>query len=184
MAIYPRVIYKITHNVTGRMYIGSTGRFEKRIEEHLTALRGHKHAVEDMQMDFDVYGDNFSVEIIGRMNSIAEAKKEYELMDKYCSRVRGVGYNYRDNHARSNNSTRRPYRERSTTIYRNVKAEMALVDLTLADVAVKLGVTIGTLSSWLTGNRPITLKNAARIKKIIGSELPLEILFKNFEEAS
>lgn len=62
-------------------------------------------------------------------------------------------------------------------IYQNVREEMDRVGLTIADTAVKLGVTTGTLLAWLTGDRPITVRNAAKLKKVIGSDLPLEILF-------
>lgn len=98
MAIYPRVIYKITHTVTKRVYIGSTGRFERRIALHMNALRSGRHTVADMQQDYNNYGDHFTVEIVGHIQNISESKKEYEVMDACKSRVRGLGYNYNDNH--------------------------------------------------------------------------------------
>lgn len=98
MAIYPRVIYKISHDITKRMYIGSTASFKRRITLHMNALRSGRHTVEDMQKDFYEYGDHFTVEIIGEIQNIGESRKEYDFMDKYHSRIRGVGYNYKDNH--------------------------------------------------------------------------------------
>lgn len=99
MAIYPRVIYMITHNVTKRMYIGSTGNFNTRMRIHLNALRSGRHSIEDMQKDFDDYGEDYTIEILDEINSSESFRKEYDYMDNYKSRIRGLGYNYKDNHA-------------------------------------------------------------------------------------
>lgn len=99
MAIYPRVIYMITHNVTKRMYIGSTGRINKRIPCHLYKLRSGKHHIEDMQQDFNTYGEDYTIEILDEINIGESFRKEYDYMGLYKSRVRGIGYNYKDNHA-------------------------------------------------------------------------------------
>ena len=88
----------ITHNVTKRRYIGKTNNFEWRIYQHLTALRSHRHYNEDMQRDFNLYGENYTIEIVDTVNSYQERMKEYQAMDKYQSYVRGLGYNYNDNH--------------------------------------------------------------------------------------
>lgn len=99
MAIYPRVIYMITHNVTKRMYIGSTGKFNARIKIHLNALRSGRCRIEDMQKDFDMYGEDYTIEILDEIKTIESFRKEYDYMDLYKSRIRGIGYNYLDNHA-------------------------------------------------------------------------------------
>lgn len=99
MAIYPRDVYIITHNVTKKMYIGSSGIFDKRIKLHLNALRSGRHPIEDMQSDFDIYGEDYTIEILDRIDSVKEFRKEYDYMDLYKSRVRAIGYNYKDNHA-------------------------------------------------------------------------------------
>jgi hypothetical protein len=54
-----------------------------------------------MQNDFDLYGDDYTVEILDEIESIKSFRKEYDYMDLYKSRIRGVGYNYKDNHALS-----------------------------------------------------------------------------------
>lgn len=68
-------------------------------------------------------------------------------------------------------------------MYRNAKAEMVRAGLTLERVSEALGCTTGTLSLWLNGKYAITLTNAKRFKEIVGSDMPLEELFKKFEEA-
>lgn len=93
---YPRKVYAIRHNVTGRVYIGSSHRVDKRFVQHINALRSHKHPVEDMQADFDQYGEDFSMTILEHIAEPTDKYKEYDWMRKNRSYVRGVGYNYRD----------------------------------------------------------------------------------------
>lgn len=66
-------------------------------------------------------------------------------------------------------------------MYRNARAEMVRAGLKLEDVATEMDMTISTLSQKLNGKYPITLIEAKRFKKIVKSDLPIEILF---EEAS
>ena len=68
-------------------------------------------------------------------------------------------------------------------MYRNAKAEMVRAGLTLEKMAPLMGMAINTLSMKLNGKSPITVNEATRFKKIVGSEMPLEELFKTFEEA-
>lgn len=93
---YPRKVYAIRHNVTNRVYIGSSCHIDKRFAEHISALRGHRHPVEDMQADFDRYGDDFSLTVLDYIGTEADKNKEYEWMKKNQSYIRGIGYNYND----------------------------------------------------------------------------------------
>lgn len=93
---YPRKVYAIRHNVTNRVYIGSSCHIDKRFAEHISALRAHRHPVEDMQADFDRYGDDFSLTVLDHIGTEADKNKEYEWMKKNQSYIRGIGYNYND----------------------------------------------------------------------------------------
>ena len=95
---YPRKVYAIRHNVTDRVYIGSSCNVDKRFKEHLYALKAHNHVVDDMQRDYDEYGEDYTFTILDRINDSSEDEKEYEWMDKHQSFVRGIGYNYKDHH--------------------------------------------------------------------------------------
>lgn len=66
-------------------------------------------------------------------------------------------------------------------MYRNAKAEIVRAGLTLEMIAAEMDIAIGTLSQKLNGKYPITLNEAKKFKKIVKSDLPIEILF---EEAS
>lgn len=68
-------------------------------------------------------------------------------------------------------------------MYREVLAEMKRQKLTGANMAEALGVTPGTWSQKVNGNYPFTFREAVKVKKILKTELPLEELFKEYEEA-
>lgn len=94
---FPRKVYAIQHNVTKKIYVGSSNNVENRYLNHIYALRKHKHGVEDLQQDYDEYGEDFSLFILDEINCYEERKKEFEWMKKYNTLTRGVGYNYKDN---------------------------------------------------------------------------------------
>ena len=97
--IIPRQVYVIKHNVTNKMYVGSSGKLKDRIANHMYLLRAGNHPVEDMQKDFNEFGEDYTVEILDEINSIDESNKEYEWMNKLQSNIRGTGYNYKDHTA-------------------------------------------------------------------------------------
>lgn len=92
----PRKIYSIRHNETNRVYVGSSANLKHRIANHLQRLRTHTHHIEDMQSDFDKYGENYTIKVLDEIIEYEDRIKEYEWMEKLNSRVRGIGYNYLD----------------------------------------------------------------------------------------
>lgn len=60
----PRIIYAIQHNVTKRIYVGSSANVENRYWNHMNNLRNHKHNIEDMQSDYDNYGEDYSLYLL------------------------------------------------------------------------------------------------------------------------
>ena len=93
---YPRTVYLIRHNKTKRIYIGSSNRPEQRFKSHMDALRSGRHPVEDMQSDFDLYGEDYTVEFLEVITKYEDRNHEYKWMKKYNSHIRGIGYNYKD----------------------------------------------------------------------------------------
>ena len=93
-----RVVYAIIHNVTGRIYIGSSERVKWRIKEHLNLLRKHKCKNRLMQSDFDTYGEKYSFKKIDSINDLRENWKEYYWMLYFRTIDEKFGYNYRDSH--------------------------------------------------------------------------------------
>lgn len=126
-------IYKIQHNVTGRMYIGSTKNFEARIAAHLWKLKAGNHPVEDMQEDFNKYGNDYTISIIGEIANNDEKQKEYDEMDKCNSCVRGIGYNYNDTRI----ATKKRFSEK-----RNIKEKLKYFVGTLDDSQAEYAYTL------------------------------------------
>jgi len=92
----PRIVYAIQHNVTKRIYVGSSANVENRYWNHMNNLRNHKHNIEDMQSDYDNYGEDYSLYLLDEIKVFSERSKEYEWMEKLNSHIRGSGYNYKD----------------------------------------------------------------------------------------
>ncbi len=93
---FPRKIYAIQHNVTKRMYIGSTKNVDSRYLNHIYKLRAGKHPVEDMQEDFIKYGEDYSLFVLEEITEYQDRMREFEWMHKYNTITRGIGYNYKD----------------------------------------------------------------------------------------
>jgi hypothetical protein len=106
----PRKVYAIQHNETKRIYIGSSYDVETRYLNHLYALRNHKHNNEDMQQDFDEFGEDYSLYVIDEITTFEDVKREYEWMKKYKSYIRGTGYNYKDQ-KKIEEKTKIPFKE-------------------------------------------------------------------------
>lgn len=108
--MYCDQIYMIRHKITGRMYIGRSQEVPKRIYSHMSRLRAGKHPVEDMQSDFDKYGDTYEITILGERDN-HNLDLEFEMMKKFNSTTRGIGYNYKDPHV--TNKIRSEQKERT-----------------------------------------------------------------------
>ena len=93
---FPRTVYLIRHNRTGRIYIGSSVDPSRRFKKHIEDLRKGVHPVEDMQADFDKCGEDYAVEFLEVISAFEDRHHEYEWQDKFNSITRGVGYNYKD----------------------------------------------------------------------------------------
>jgi transcriptional regulator with XRE-family HTH domain len=62
-------------------------------------------------------------------------------------------------------------------MYPNFNAERTRKKITLKHISEESGLTLSTVSLKLSGKAPITVSEAKQFKKIIKSELPLEVLF-------
>lgn len=108
----PKYVYAIQHNKTKRIYIGSTKNVSSRYYNHLLQLRKGNHQSQEMQEDFDAFGEDYSVFILEKVENpyrsepseygeykITNIKKsEYKWMEKYNTII--DGYNTQDWHAK------------------------------------------------------------------------------------
>ena len=63
-------------------------------------------------------------------------------------------------------------------MFPNVKAELARKGVTLTELAEAIGMSLQTLSGRMNGKSEFTYSEAVKIKKFLGVEIPLEILFE------
>ena len=66
-------------------------------------------------------------------------------------------------------------------MYVNLKAEMARRKITVRTLSELTEIPYSTLAPKIRGDYQITLTEADKIKAAIGTDLPLETLFKNEE---
>ena len=95
---FPRVIYRIQHNETGRIYIGSSQDLESRIRSHIYMLRSGTHHNALLQKDFDEYGEDYTVFEIETIDTAKERDREYYWMEKLHTDDPIIGYNGKDPH--------------------------------------------------------------------------------------
>lgn len=62
--------------------------------------------------------------------------------------------------------------------YPNLKAEMARKNITQSDIATKTGISLASLNMKLNGKTDFSINLATKIKDIIGTDMPIEILFR------
>ena len=115
---YPIMVYSIRHNKTRRVYVGVSKQPNQRFRNHISALRSGKHPVEDMQADFDKYGEDYKFEILDVISTCKENKKEFEWQERLNSHIRGIGYNYKDY---ENRNRVRPTKSHKGELFRIIK---------------------------------------------------------------
>ncbi|MBP5720398.1 MAG: GIY-YIG nuclease family protein [Bacteroidales bacterium] len=93
---YPRVVYALRHNPTGRVYVGSTYDLTMRVYQHIYKLRNGTHPIENMQRDFYQHGEDYTLYILDTLRDYCDNRKEFMWMDILDTRNQDVGYNYSD----------------------------------------------------------------------------------------
>lgn len=93
---FPRVVYAIKHEPTGKIYVGSTGCSLTRGRNHLSSLRSGTHRNVEMQKDCNDYGYDYSFFILDHISNWSERNKEYLWMDALNTRDPKYGYNTGD----------------------------------------------------------------------------------------
>lgn len=91
-------IYKITNNVNGKIYIGSSSNLLTRWNAHLECLIKNKHNNKFLQNDFNIHGvESFTFNIEQSFYSLISKKEllsiEADYILKYKSLNKDVGYN-------------------------------------------------------------------------------------------
>ena len=94
--IYPGspVIYKIVNSDNGKVYVGQTTKFRKRIGQHYRALSAGKHCSFYLQKSFSKHGvDKYYFEILEEVTTDSICDRETYWIEKLDSSNRDKGYN-------------------------------------------------------------------------------------------
>lgn len=91
-------VYAIQHNVTKRVYVGSTGNIKQRLECHFRALKSGKHPQKKMQEDYNRYGYDYTVYLLheGDLRKRDLLEIEYLYMTVFKARDPIFGYNLKE----------------------------------------------------------------------------------------
>jgi transcriptional regulator with XRE-family HTH domain len=68
--------------------------------------------------------------------------------------------------------------ERRKNMYPNLRAELARKGMTLTELAKETGMSLNVLSGRVNGKYEFTYSETLKIKKALGVDIPLEILFE------
>ena len=93
-------IYAIQNKVNKKIYVGKTENPQTRLQKHLSDLKNGRHIIEDMQEDFNRFGDVFELFILEENVCYRDRHIEYKYMKKYRTCEREFGYNYKDHLAK------------------------------------------------------------------------------------
>lgn len=94
---FPRIVYAIRHEPTGKIYVGSTHDLCSRLNSHLAALKGGYHKNEAMQKDCNERGFSYSVFVLDFVTNFQDRNKEFLWIDALRTRLEDVGYNAGNN---------------------------------------------------------------------------------------
>ena len=93
---FPRVVYALRLNSTGKYYVGSTEKIKERLKHHVDSVKRGDHPSKQLQKDFDRYGGGFTVFILDVIRDYDSRNKEYLWMDALRARETDFGYNAAD----------------------------------------------------------------------------------------
>lgn len=93
---FPAYIYMFTHKATGKKYIGRSSNPTQRYKHHLFLLKSGTHPVEELQKDFNEYGNQLCFEILETINTFEDRYREHYWQVYYKTNDRRFGYNYKD----------------------------------------------------------------------------------------
>jgi len=105
-------IYKITNNINGKFYIGSSNNIENRWTLHRNKLRGNCHINPKLQNAWNFYGeDKFDFTVIEETEIPKLFEREQYYLDTFKPYMRDIGYNIAPTAQGGDNITHNPNRE-------------------------------------------------------------------------
>lgn len=180
-------IYGIRHRKTGKMYVGrTTNSISGRLSQHIFDLRSHRHSVEDMQSDFDTYGEDYEFYILDVVDTdyIDKQGAEKKYMRKYATYDRSKGYNYKDPMAKTiikeicaemeSDVTNEellamnPLEMDKQAFKAEMKKQLTLKQWDYSDLAVAAGYTHGTIKTMMCDEDKLTPQAIKKFAEVLG----------------
>ena len=90
-------VYKITNNTDGKVYIGQTVHYHKRVRHHISHLNAGTHFNEHLQRAWALYGESeFTFELIHQcdVNELDKLERKYIKENKACDKKHGYNMMY------------------------------------------------------------------------------------------
>lgn len=94
-----KLIYAIQHDVTKRIYVGSTGS-QMRIAHHMAAIKSGRHSVQLINEDCENHGFKFTTYMLEMIPDDLASSREHYWMNYFDTANPDHGYNYKDYFAR------------------------------------------------------------------------------------
>lgn len=131
-----KIVYKITNNINGKIYIGQTNNLDRRIREHKYDKRNN-HPIHNA---IEKYGfKNFSVEVLYEGEDYNN--KEIEYIDYYKSRDPEFGYNITIG-GQDSNGENNPAAVLTDEVATNIKMDLIYSSLPINKIAEKYDVPV------------------------------------------
>lgn len=92
----PKFIYRIFNFANCKSYIGSSKFPVLRFRQHMNLLKRGKHPNNELQNDFDKYGDVFVLSVMCKRTKFRSESEEYAWMKKLMTYDNHYGYNTHD----------------------------------------------------------------------------------------
>jgi group I intron endonuclease len=139
---YWNCVYFIRNIVNGKIYVGATKKGHHRLEQHLSSLKSGTHINEEMQADFDKYGEKAFETLMFNVDDYEPHEAE-RLFIYFLDAVNPhFGYNRDTKHLVGYFSYEK---------YAEIRDESGYTDL---HVAKNAGISYPTISSWKNGSKP------------------------------
>jgi len=170
------VVYYIVNTINGKMYVGQTKNFKKRI-------KGHEYSDQYIDRAIKKYSwENFRCGVIKSCDSKAEMDKWEKFFIIALNTKKPIGYNLTDGGEGTNGLKPTPEYcvemsivRRNDSPYKNLIAEIEKQKLTYAKLAKLLKLVITSVSAKMLGRLNFTENQISKLVEIFGK--PAEYLF-------
>ena len=96
MSVRESWVYILTNTANGKKYVGSSRHPSVRYNNHMGNLRSNRHICQEMQDDYNRFGEVFTYEVVGKNEGEGVDSAEYTVMRALKTFDERFGYNTHD----------------------------------------------------------------------------------------